>query len=271
MRTRAAKPLLLAFFGEFVQGRDTGPVRAGAILEALDGAGVAPPTVRATLDRMSSSGLLERRRAGREIEFALTPLGDEVLHEGAHRVHEPRPFEPRGHGWTLVTFSVPEDQRALRHRLRAVLTWEGFALLRDGLWIAPGEVDLVTVLEPLRGALPPGAIAAFRAAELDEFPLADALGDAWSLSDIRDAHEVFLATWDAPGARDDAERALSARIMLVADWLALLRADPRLPAHLLDADWPAERTIAAYRARRDELADEADEEFARLTRLRVGA
>ena len=32
--------------------------------------------------------------------------------------HGPAPFEPQGEGWTLVTFSVPEHLRDLRHRLR---------------------------------------------------------------------------------------------------------------------------------------------------------
>ncbi|WES63390.1 PaaX family transcriptional regulator C-terminal domain-containing protein [Microbacter sp. GSS18] len=269
MRQRAAKRLLLAFFGEFVHDTGVGPVRAGVIIEALDGAGIAAPTVRATLDRMAADGLLERRRVGREIEFQLTSQAHEVLQEGARRVHEPRPFDPRGAGWTLVTFSVPEGQRALRHRIRAVLGWEGFALLRDGLWLAPGDVDLAAVLEPLRHDLPLGAVTAFRAEELEGFPLAEALGDAWSLSDIRAAHDGFLSTWSDEGAADGADRALSARIMLVADWLALLRADPRLPPQLLGDDWPAEQSYAVYRARRAELFGPAEAEFSRLMGARV--
>ena len=89
-----------------------------------------------------------------------------MLREATERVRGPHPFEPHGTGWTLVTFSVPENQRTLRHRLRSALTWEGFAPLRDGLWLAPGEVDLAVCARAASADLPPGAVTAFHAREL---------------------------------------------------------------------------------------------------------
>lgn len=264
MRTRPAKRLLLALLGEFVLDQESGPIRAGAILPILEGAGIAAPTTRATLDRMAARGLLDRRRSGREVEFSLTDTVRDILREGGQRVNRDFPFAPQGEGWTLVTFSVSEGHRTVRHRLRAVLTWEGFAPLRDGLWIAPGEGNLAATLEPLRDELPPRAVAAFRAREIKDFPLADAVRDAWDLGAIRAEHELFLETWGRPDATDGAQSALSARIMLVADWLALLRADPRLPAEYLSPDWPAARSLTCYRARHAELAPAAESEFAEL-------
>ena len=135
MQNRAPKQLLLAFLGEFVLDRHDDPLRASVILEVMEGAGVAAPATRATLDRMTSRGLLQRRRRGREIEFELTREAEAVLREGGQRVHGANPFAPSGEGWTLVTFTLSEGQRTLRHRLRAALTWAGFAPLRDGLWL----------------------------------------------------------------------------------------------------------------------------------------
>ena len=114
----------------------------------LEGAGVAAPATRATLDRMVQRGLLARERRGREILFSLTDDGRRGAPRGDRaRARARTPSQPHGTGWTLVTFTVPEDQRTLRHRLRSTLTWEGFAPLRDGLWLAPGEVDLAAALE----------------------------------------------------------------------------------------------------------------------------
>ncbi|WP_166982946.1 PaaX family transcriptional regulator [Paramicrobacterium fandaimingii] len=264
MRTRPAKRLLLALLGEFVLDRELDRVRAGALLPILEGAGIAAPTARATLDRMAVRGLLDRKRSGREVEFSLTDEVRDILREGGQRVNRDFPFKPQGAGWTLVTFSVSEGHRTVRHRLRAVLTWEGFAPLRDGLWIAPGEVDMAATLEPLRDDLPPRSVAAFRAREIDDFPLADAVRDAWDLDAIRAEHELFLETWGHANATDGAQSAVSARIMLVADWIALLRADPRLPVEYLGADWPAAQSLACYRARHTELASRAESEFAQL-------
>ena len=264
MQNRAPKQLLLAFLGEFVLDRHTDPLRASAILEVMEGAGVAAPATRATLDRMTSRGLLQRRRRGREIEFELTPEAEAVLREGGQRVRGVNPFAPHGEGWTLVTFTLSEGQRTLRHRLRAALTWAGFAPLRDGLWLAPGEVDLASTLDPLRDDLPAGSITAFRAREVEGFSMAQSVRSAWDIEAIRSAHLRFIDTWGRAGETDGTDNPISARTMLVADWLALLRTDPRLPREFMDADWPADRSIAVHLARRDELEESASDAFARL-------
>lgn len=246
MRSRQPKQLLLAFFGEHVVDRDVPPLRASALIDVLEGVGVAAPATRATLDRMVRRGMLARERRGREILFSLTREGSAVLREATERVRGPRPFAPHGEGWTLVTFSVPENQRTLRHRLRSALIWEGFGPLRDGLWLAPGEVDLASALEPLRADLPAGAVTGFHAHELPGFAMADGVRAAWDLESISNAHTTFIETWSSPSADAEAGSALAARTMLVADWLELLRADPRLPRHFLGADWPADRSYEVY-------------------------
>ena len=223
MRARQPKQLLLALLGELVVDRIDEPVRASVLLEVLEGASITAPTARAMLDRMSRRGMLERVRVGREIAFALSADTGDVLREAAARVHARHPFAPNGTGWTLVTFSVAEEQRTVRHRLRATLAWEGFAPLRDGLWIAPGEVDLESALEPLGDALAPHAVTAFRAEDLRAYPVSRSVREAWDIDAIRAEHDRFLETWEAPGASDGTTTAVSALVCLVADWLALLR------------------------------------------------
>lgn len=264
MRSRAPKQLLLAFFGEQLLGREARPIRAGVLLEVLENAGVAPPTTRATLDRMAANGFLVRHRSGREIRFELTDDARTILEEGGHRVHGPHPFDAHGPGWTLVTFSLSEGHRTVRHRLRAALTWAGFAPLRDGLWLSPGEVDLGSTLEPLHRDLPRGAVSAFRAIELEGFSMAESVREAWDIDRIRAEHGDFIARWGDPGSRDGATSALAARTMLVADWLALLRIDPRLPRDFMGDDWPADRSVEVYRARQRELSEPSAAEFAAL-------
>ena len=260
---RKPRQLLLAFFGEYVCDRYFEPLRTSVLLTVLDGAGIAAPAVRTNLDRMVHSGLLERRRLGREIAFELTPHGSEVLREASGRVNGPAPFEPQGEGWTLVTFTVPEDMRTLRHRLRAALTWSGFAVLRDGLWIAPGTVDLGSALGAIIPDLPPASVNAFGAAELPGFPMGEAVRDAWDIEGIRRAHDEFIAHW-----QDDEEAAglapLTARTLLVADWLALLRVDPRLPRQYMGEDWPAEHSFELFTQRHREFAFPAVRDFASL-------
>jgi phenylacetic acid degradation operon negative regulatory protein len=271
VRSRQPKQLLLAFFGEHVVDDDPGPIRASVLIGVLEGAGVAAPATRATLDRLVQTGILARSRSGREILFALTGQGAAVLREATARVRGPRPFDPQGSGWTLVTFTIPEEQRTLRHRLRSTLTWEGFAPLRDGLWLAPGEVDLASSLEPLRRDLPPATVVGFHARELADFPIAESVHAAWDIEAIRREHLAFIEVWADADAAVRAPSALTLRTMLVADWLALLRADPRLPREFMDATWPAERSVRVYRGMHQRLAAASAAEFAALVADRAAA
>ncbi|MCH6231478.1 PadR family transcriptional regulator [Microbacterium sp. CFH 31415] len=261
--TRKPRQLLLAFFGEYVCDRYFEPLRASVLIGALESAGVAASAVRTNLDRMVRSGVLERTRLGREIGFLLTPHGSEVLREASVRVNGPAPFEPQSDGWTVVTFTVPEHLRDLRHRLRAALTWSGFALLRDGMWIAPGAVDLAAALGAIIPDLPPTSVNAFSAAELDGFPMTETVRLAWDVEAIRTAHHEFIAHWEHDDAASDLPP-ITARTILVADWLALLRADPRLPRQYMGDDWPADRSFELFTRRHREFAFPAVRDFATL-------
>lgn len=254
MPSRKPAQLLLAFYGDLVMDQLDDPIPAAVLLDVLEGAGIAPATTRATLSRMTSRGLIDGVRRGREVAYGLTDAGAEVLREAEARVKGERPFDSQGSGWTLVTFSVPEGQRQLRHRLRALLAWTGFAPLRDGLWVAPGTVDLSTVLHPLAHELPQGALTGFVAEEVPGFEMGASVEAAWDLDAIRVAHDDFAHEWRSPVDPAGPTPALTMRTALVADWLALLRTDPGLPARYLGPDWPADRSTAIYHARQAELA-----------------
>jgi phenylacetic acid degradation operon negative regulatory protein len=246
--SRRPEQLLLAFLGEFVLDADVGPVPSAVLIGLLAELGIGDAATRATLARMSRRDLLAKVRTGREVAYGLTPAGESVLREARGRVLADKPFAPVGTGWTLVTFSVPESQRDARHRVRATLTWSGFGLLRDGLWIAPGEVDVASALRPLDGDLDDVELSAFRAYEIEGFSATRAVRSAWRLDEIRAHHVEFLGTWADVETSAHPLRDMTA---LGADWLALLRADPRLPAEHLSADWPSGRSAATFRRLRE--------------------
>jgi phenylacetic acid degradation operon negative regulatory protein len=261
MRQRKPAQLLLAFFGDIVMDHLDDPIPAPLLLDVLEGGGVAPATTRATLNRMAHRGMLTRVRKGRGIGYGLTREGTEVLREAAFRVNRHSPFDAQGDGWTLVTFSVPEGQRTLRHRLRATLNWAGFAPLRDGLWVAPGRVDLGSALHPLQSELPHGSLTAFHAHALEGFEMDAGVTSAWDLEGIRAHHQSFTDEWRVMGEPDGPTPALTCRTALIADWLALLRTDPGLPREYLGHAWPADESTAVFRARRSELLDPSVQEL----------
>jgi phenylacetic acid degradation operon negative regulatory protein len=236
--------LLLSFFGGLVLDARLPPVPSVTLLDLLADLGVAEAAARATLKRMTQRGLLTRGQVGRSAEYSLTPLAEDVLREARERVDSPRPFEHAEGEWTLLSYSVPESRRDLRHRVRARLSWAGFGGLRDGLWIAPGTVDVASVLgrSDLAGAAE--LADAFAARPLPGTDLDRLVHRAWDVPAIRAAHLRFIATWSRPPR---VAGSLAQLTLLGADWLSLLRTDPGLPAAHLGTDWPAAASEAVHR------------------------
>ncbi|WP_292852330.1 PaaX family transcriptional regulator C-terminal domain-containing protein [Microbacterium sp.] len=259
--SRSPKQLLFAALAEQrLMGVRT-PLRASTYIAVLGEAGVHPATTRAKLDRLVVEGYLSRMRGSRGVEYSLTGPGDDTLRAIQNRMDAPRPFAPNGSGWTLVTFSVPENHRAARQRLRAALTWEGFVPVRDGLWVAPGEADLDAALDPMAEELVGSSVIAFRAQDLARYSLAGTAARTWDIENARSAHETFAGLW-GPDATDMDDLTDLARLMLLgADWYALVRTDPRLPSDYLGDDWPAELSTQIYRSRRDEFMRSAHDRF----------
>ena len=261
LASRSPKQLLFAVLAEQLVMGVRAPLRAATYVSVMSGAGVKPATTRAKLDRLVVEGYLTRMREGRGVEYEFTPPGADTLRTIQNRMDSPRPFAPRGSGWTLVTFTVPEHQRAVRQRLRAALTWEGFAPVRDGLWVAPGEADLDAALDPMQAELSGSSVVAFRAHDLTKYSLAPLARKSWDLAATRSAHEAFDQLWGESARVGETMPSLANLMLLGADWYALLRADPRLPDEFLDDGWPADRSTQLYRSRRQQFARAAHEEF----------
>jgi DNA-binding transcriptional regulator PaaX len=240
-----AEALVLSFLGTFMLQIKGDAIPARVFIEVLGELGVGEGAVRRVLARMVERGLLLRELSGRNMLFAPSGQAAAVLAQGAERVRSPAPFGHTDSSWTLLAFTMPESRRDLRHQLRSRLLWAGFGPLRDGLWIAPGSVDVEPLLADLSLDFTEGDLPwAFAASPLPPTQLALLIRRVWDVPRIRDEHERFLARWSA-GGRDDIGP-MAARTLLVADWLRLLRTDPGLPTQHLSPDWPAENSARTY-------------------------
>jgi phenylacetic acid degradation operon negative regulatory protein len=163
---------------------------------------------------------------------------------------------------------MPESRRDLRHKLRATLTWAGFGGLRDGLWIAPGTVDVGAVFAEAGLTEVTGLAEWFTASPMPGVRVEDLIRRAWPVEQIRGRHEQFIRTWWSWSDDDDP---LAQMTLLGADWLSVLRADPGLPARFLSADWPAAQSAAVYRRCRDALLPAAQRSLDRQLGLTVAS
>ncbi len=242
--------LLLAFFGGHVLGRGVS-VSTGSVLEALARTGVAEPTARSALGRMADHGLLRRHRRGRKVYFGLTPRSRAILDDGEVRIWRVGVVNDHWDGrWTLLGFTVPESRRRERHLLRSRLLWAGFGGLQGGLWIAPSPVDVNALLQDIEAAERVKVFEARALAPTDVDELVDA---AWDIDGLAKTYRRFLERWSRPPLEAGAGDALAAQMLLTAEWLQILRRDPRLPIRHLPADWPAARAQRRFRLLHAEL------------------
>lgn len=266
---RRPQQLLFSFLGSLVLDRDYAPLSSRVFLRVLGDLGVTEAAGRATLARMTRRGLLDRVQKGRTARFHLTAAAERLLRQARSRVGSDAPFtHPHGE-WTLLSYSMPESQRDLRHQIRARLAWAGFGGLRDGLWIAPGRIDIAEVFDGPQFAQVTELAHAFAATPLPGTKVEELLRKAWDLHAVRAQHLSFLDAWDT-GHPENGQTALSQLTLLGADWLQLLRTDPGLPVEHLPADWPAPRSAARYRELSDVLEPEATDWLKQLLRDDAG-
>ncbi|WP_232385169.1 PaaX family transcriptional regulator [Actinomadura violacea] len=244
------RPLMLTFFGAHVLGRPVA-VSAGSVIEVLGRVGIGEHAVRTSLNRMVKRGLLERHRQGRKMYFALSAHAAGVLEDGRERIWRAgvvnRDWDGR---WTLVGFSLPEDWRRERHDLRSRLVWAGFGPLQNGLWAAPGMVDVAAALAGLGLE---SHIRVFGGSVLPPTQVRDVLETAFDVPAMASRYQAFLDRWDTggaggrPAAAEGLPDDLARQLVLHSDWLELVRRDPHLPAEHLPEGWPAMRAEAVFR------------------------
>ncbi|MEV5323116.1 PaaX family transcriptional regulator C-terminal domain-containing protein [Nonomuraea sp. NPDC052634] len=214
---------------------------SAALVRLAEEFGVSAVAARAALSRLTKRDLLVSSKSGRRTYYRLTDQAAAVLQEGRRRIMsfglEQGPWDGR---WVMAAFSISEEQRDLRHTLRARLRWLGFAPLYDGLWVSPrADADgAAAVLAELE--IPMATV--FRAEALG-LPGMRAPQQAWDFDALRRAYDDFIARYEPLLDRVrrgtvGASEALVARTGLMDTWRTFPSHDPDLPAELLPADWP---------------------------------
>ncbi|HET8561570.1 MAG TPA: PaaX family transcriptional regulator C-terminal domain-containing protein [Marmoricola sp.] len=259
----SARSLLLTVLGEFVLPRD-GRAWTASVIEALGALGVEEKAARQALSRTAAEGVLASTRHGRRVAWSLTDQGRALLQEGTARIYgfmrDRHPWDGR---WLVLTVSIPEAQRQLRHRLRTQLTWLGLGSPVSGLWVSPAAGrahhvhrvirDLDLEQQSFAWVGPATGIG-------EEARLVEA---AWDLEDVEERYLGFLADFEQRRA-DLPTEAFVAQVEMVQAWRRFPFLDPDLPSELLDHDWPGPRAAAMFHDRHARWHRQAQQEWDRM-------
>jgi phenylacetic acid degradation operon negative regulatory protein len=191
--------------------------------------GIEEKAARQALSRTAAEGLLVAERDGRRVRWQLTPSGTELLADGAERIYGfGRAVDSWDGRWLVLTVSVPETQRRLRHSLRTRLTWAGLGSPVPGLWVTPDvskEKEVASVVASL-GVEAFSFVGPF--GEVGDYQRL--VAEAWRLDEVEQRYAQFLTTWAAASKLRDPAAHFRSQVQLVQQWRVVPFLDPGLPA-----------------------------------------
>jgi phenylacetic acid degradation operon negative regulatory protein len=237
---------------------------SAAIVALLGEFGVTSGAARTAISRLARRGILEGSRQGRHSSYRLTEDAASDLTNGGTAIGAVGADSESWDGsWTVVVFSMPEQESTRRRALRDHLRWNGYAPLYDGVWISPDPLPPAGRAELAAAAR--GSVTVFRAqhlelqAEADRSPV-----EAWDLPGIAKEYETFIDRWGpllpriAAGEVTGAA-AVRTRTEVMDVYRRFPELDPLLPVALMPPDWPRGRARAVFVAIYDGLLEPAQD------------
>jgi phenylacetic acid degradation operon negative regulatory protein len=247
-RPGSATSLLRTIVGVCLR-RVGGWISIADLIRLMDAVGVTPAHARTAVSRVKAKGLLLPSTIDGQPGYALNPDAVPMLERGDRRIFTFRQMAD-GDPWCLLSFSIPEAQRDVRHQLRKRLGWIGCGTVATGLWICPALLadEVEEIITDLR--LDGHATLFIAGTPRIAGTLADAARRWWDLDHLAALHRAFLASQsDLPATTlgRDLPRASFARFIRALDqWRILPYLDPGLPPSALPDAWPGFASVALF-------------------------
>ncbi|KAA0976285.1 transcriptional regulator [Paeniglutamicibacter gangotriensis] len=239
--------LIVSLFGLYAR-QHGGALAVATIISLMQDIGVESSGTRSSISRLKKRGVIDSVQVNGRNGYALAPSVIETFIEGDERIFHPR-RAAKDDQWLLATFTVPESQRNIRHKIRSSLVRMGFGSVTPGLWIAPGHLrDAVLAYFDTRGLNE--FLEFFMADHVGGADLQQNIGSWWDLPALDDLYSDFLArnrglleSWtrrvDLSSDSESDASAFADYLILVTQWRRLPYLDPGLPIELLPEKWNA--------------------------------
>lgn len=255
MSPKRPQDLIFTLFGEYLEHLDR-PIWVGSLIALLRPFQVSENAVRTVLSRMVAKRWLVAQRVGRNAFYVLGVRGRRVVDEGRARIFHPPKGEAWNGQWCLVTYSVPEEVRHLRDRMRTRLSWLGFGSLGNGVWVCPHGVE-AQVAEIAAEMGLEGNLVCFQARLAPGGSDLSLVRRCWDLPALEARYRRFTAQWSPElaacraGLNDGSlpdDRAFALRFRLLYEYRQFPLVDPYLPDELLPEGWPGVEAAGIFTA-----------------------
>jgi phenylacetic acid degradation operon negative regulatory protein len=236
------KSLILDLYGAYIR-RLGGWMAVSNLITLMGQLGVDEQAVRSAVSRMTRRGLLAQEALAGVRGYRLSDEALRVVTEGDRRIFSTIQPARLDDGWIVVAFSVPEDERDRRHVLRSRLSWMGFGMVANGVWMAPRR--MLPELRDTVGRLEFGRyVHVFEGTYGGFEELRRLVRRCWDLDGLRAMYREFLYEfepvregWAAGSPELDGLRAFVDYTSVLDRWRRFPYLDPGLPVELLPAGW----------------------------------
>lgn len=247
---------------------------AASLVELMEAPGVPGARTRTAITRVKAKGWLVSESRGRIAGYAVAKSAIAGLPRGDRRIFHPQFMAENGDRWCLISFSVPEEDRNLRHQLRRYLSAMGCGNVQPALWICPpyltSEVEDVVAELALVGRVTTFITEEIRGANQPSV----AIATWWDLDAIAELHRRFLHQQRGAVAAYNADptpaNAFRIWVRALDSWRVIPYADPGLAPSLLPRDWPGYESIALYASLRSIVLAPATEYASQVVRAHAG-
>ena len=257
--------MIFTLYGEYLLHRKE-PIWVGSLIALLQPFDLSEGAVRTVLSRMARKGWLEAHRTGKHSFYDLAPKGRQLLEDGEDRIFHPSWDNPWDGSWFLIAYSIPEDVRHLRDRLRDRLAWLGFGSLGNGLWISPHDVEeqVQRVAKQLKIER---HLECFQARRVNKQDAQELVAKCWDLATVNQQYLAFSGRWQSELERCSAgvptgdvthEECFAVRFDLIHEYRAFPLIDPYLPRSLLPEKWNGEDATELFHMLHEILKGPAD-------------
>lgn len=255
-REGSATSLLRTIVGSYLRGVG-GWMSVAEIVRLMDAVGVSSAHARTAVLRIKNKGLLGSEKRDGQPGYRLNPDAVAMLERGDRRIFSFRQQRDGG-PWCLVSFSLPETERAARHQLRKRLAWIGCGTVATGLWICPAFLT-----DEVEEILTDVGVRHWATVFITETPqpggsLYAAVREWWDLDAIAALHRRFIDRCAQVEPVDDPRESFARYVTMLDSWRRIPYLDPGLQPAVLPVGWPGFDSVGLFDRLRNELGPVAD-------------
>lgn len=265
--TLNTRSMIFTIYGDYIRHYGS-EIWIGSLIKLLKEFGHNEQSVRAAVSRMNKQGWVEARKKGNKSYYCLTPRGIDRMDEAATRIFKLKQEKWDGK-WTMLTYSIPEEKRAIRDELRKELVWSGFGAIANSCWISPNHLikQVNALVEKYEIS---EHVHIFKTEYKGPHENLKLIYDCWNISEINSQYKAFIDFYKEKYAIDSAKiqngkmtiaDCFVERTKLVHEYRKFLFIDPGLPEELLPEKWLGTQAALLFSNYYKELAEPAGEFF----------